>query len=353
MNKGELSEVFTKITILLGEQISTVTKSLAKDDGRQIQFINLDLVDATKKIRSFPCGSDEYELVKGSLDPSDTVTSAELRMAKADIAGVLKGESSAISGRSKEILARLNVEPTASSSTADLTGTLLTMDGERNLGFSVKSFFAGNPTLFNATTKGSRFRFHLESESGSIDFAALSKKIENVKPFVKKFQIIKDEGFVAISQGAVNEKFRESLSILGANFDVLLGELLYSAMANKNREVLASLARVSKIKAQEESSGGLDYQIRNFLKGAAFGWTASKPWTGKFSLYGGYLIVFKDLTVGNLGAQNLDEFGDYLLENTYFEAPSTKRHDYGYIFEDNGRIAIDLQLQVRFTSALV
>lgn len=45
---------------------------------------------------------------------------------------------------------------------------------------------------------------------------------------------------------------------------------------------------------------------------------------------------------------NRDKFKEYLLDNTQFERGSTTRHRYASIYEENGHMFINLNLQIRF-----
>jgi hypothetical protein len=76
--------------------------------------------------------------------------------------------------------------------------------------------------------------------------------------------------------------------------------------------------------------------------------TPSKPWNGKNEVDGGIIIV---KTTGDLVGYfvfSLEKFKEYLWQNTYFETPSTTRHNFGYIYKEDGQFYFDLNLQVRF-----
>ena len=68
-----------------------------------------------------------------------------------------------------------------------------------------------------------------------------------------------------------------------------------------------------------------------------------------FGPTGGYIIVREDGEVLCYHLFNRNEFENYLISNTKFETASTSRHDFGYIYEDNGRYFLKLNLQIRFT----
>jgi hypothetical protein len=41
-------------------------------------------------------------------------------------------------------------------------------------------------------------------------------------------------------------------------------------------------------------------------------------------------------------------FEEYLFQNVRFDRPSTRRHKYGQIYEEDGKSLIKLNLQIRF-----
>jgi len=44
----------------------------------------------------------------------------------------------------------------------------------------------------------------------------------------------------------------------------------------------------------------------------------------------------------------MDAFQNYLFKNTKFETPSTTRHGFGEIYQKDGGLFINLNLQIRF-----
>lgn len=71
-------------------------------------------------------------------------------------------------------------------------------------------------------------------------------------------------------------------------------------------------------------------------------------WNDRLSSYGGYIVVREDGVLVCYHLYNEDAFKDYLFENTKLDTPSTARHKFGSIYEKNGELFIDLNLQIRF-----
>ena len=91
-----------------------------------------------------------------------------------------------------------------------------------------------------------------------------------------------------------------------------------------------------------------EYKIKRFLTDVALGMMPSKVWTGQYDATGGYLIVKENGDVLCYHIYNRNEFEDYLLNNTKLDTASSSRHGFGEIYEANGDLYFNLNLQIRF-----
>ena len=92
-----------------------------------------------------------------------------------------------------------------------------------------------------------------------------------------------------------------------------------------------------------------EYKIKRFLTDVALGMMPSKVWTGQYDATGGYLIVKENGDVLCYHIYNRNEFENYLLNNTKLDTASSSRHGFGKIYEVNGDLCFNLNLQIRFT----
>ena len=76
--------------------------------------------------------------------------------------------------------------------------------------------------------------------------------------------------------------------------------------------------------------------------------TPSKVWNGIYDATGGYLIVKENGDVLCYHIYNRNQFEDYLFQNTKLETASSSRHDFGKIYNENGKSYFKLNLQIRF-----
>ena len=81
----------------------------------------------------------------------------------------------------------------------------------------------------------------------------------------------------------------------------------------------------------------------------ALGMMPNTDWNGILTSLGGFLLVKRDGDVLCYYLYNLEDFQEYLLNNTKLDTPSTTRYGIGKIIEEDNRFYIKLNLQVRFT----
>ena len=74
----------------------------------------------------------------------------------------------------------------------------------------------------------------------------------------------------------------------------------------------------------------------------------AKVWNGIYDATGGYLVVKEDGNILSYHIYNKNKFEYYLFHNTKLETASSSRHDFGKIYEKNGKYFIKLNLQIRF-----
>lgn len=113
-----------------------------------------------------------------------------------------------------------------------------------------------------------------------------------------------------------------------------------------------------------ESHGEIyQYKVKRFLQDCAMGMTPETPWTGVYDATGGQIIVKENGDVVCYHVYEINSFLEYLYNNTKFEGASTsedesnpghprphakKNYYYGWLYKENERYYIKLNLQVRF-----
>ena len=133
----------------------------------------------------------------------------------------------------------------------------------------------------------------------------------------------------------------------------------YSGKArNRLRDVVAKIISDNPLSLKPEKAEIFySYKVKSLLCAMALGMLPTVEWSGTDEATGGYIVVKADGDVVAYHLYNRDKFKDYLFNNTRFEGPQRfpspppskkKGYNYGYIYEENEKMLIKLNLQIRF-----
>ena len=285
----------------LGQALKTVsTKNLPEKTKALFQKIKAGSDDATFSIPEAVTLMDEFELEKIKANSGE----------KSDIVAIVKDK----------------------------------IASQQELGFSIKSQ-AGNPsTLLNAS-KQTNFIYRVNNFAESIDDV---NAIEGRSKIRDRLRYILDNGGSLGFVGINSQTFSRNLMMIDTVLPKILSEILLQFYLG-NGSGVKTLSEIDGI----GSEYGLDkksvsFKIKNLLRAIALGMVPSKEWDTYLSTYGGYIIVKNDGALVCYHLYNDDQFKDYLFENTRFDTPSSSRHDFGRLYEKDGELYFDLNIQIRF-----
>lgn len=241
------------------------------------------------------------------------------------------------------------------SSTAKTDITIVVHDQRTNqqptLGFSIKSQLGSPSTLLNAG-KTTNFIYKIvganltKTEIEQINsIASRSKIMDRIVQIQKKggqFDFIKTE----------RQIFSNNLVLIDSLLPEILSQIIFDFYSNEFShltDLVNKTADKNPLNFDTENEHKFyEYKIKRFLTDVALGMMPSKVWTGKYDATGGYLIVKENGDVLCYHIYNRNEFEDYLLNNTKLDTASSSRHGFGEIYEDNGELYFNLNLQIRF-----
>ena len=221
-------------------------------------------------------------------------------------------------------------------------------------GFSVKSDVGSPPTLLNAGNN-TKFRYLIEgiTDKDMEEINAIDKSVcsEYMKArFEALFQRAKNVKFARM----LDKTYENNLMLIDSMLPEIYGDfILYHYMTmNEKRVDCETLCNL----LEEKNPIGYSrknfytYKIKKLLCASALGMTPGKEWDGNEAATGGYVIVKRDGEVLCYHIYNRNFFESYLLKNTTIDRPSASRYDYGYVFKEDGKYYIDLNIQIRFKS---
>jgi len=223
---------------------------------------------------------------------------------------------------------------------------------EPTLDFSIKSQLGSPSTLLNPG-KPTNFKFKITDLSltdDQIDDINTEYK-SKIKGIVNKITTL---GGKLRFTNIENDTFKSNLQLIDSNLPFILGELLilfFKSKGGKLSELIRKLIELNPCNFTSPNKQPFyEYKIKKLLLDIALGMTPTHIWTGKYDATGGYIIVKNNGEILAYFIYNLNEFQDYLLNNTMFDTPSSSRYKFGNIYRENNELFIKLNLQIRFIS---
>ena len=346
-NKGEWSELYVLFKIfderkikaadkdLNGTEESYVFKKIFREDGPErgliydlekdgiVEIINnasgeticridtIDLSEKTKKIFS--------RIREGGEFPVFSIPEAE------------------------ELMKKYRIEKIKANSTTKTDIFGIVQDNTKSgatLGFSIKSQIGGAATLLNASKK-TNFTYEV---LGIDDIDEINGC---TGPKMRINKILQNGGELRFVANA-NEIFASNLKLTDSLFPNILAEIILDYYTGRGVGVKDLCEIYAKSHSDNFTERAIEYKIKNFLRAVALGMVPGKIWDTRLEAYGGYIVVKNDGEVVCYHLYNDDEFKDYLFENTKLDTPSTTRHEFGFVYNKDGKMFMDLNLQIRF-----
>lgn len=220
---------------------------------------------------------------------------------------------------------------------------------QENLGFSIKSRLGGASTLFNASGS-TNFIFRLKDIDGSImnDLNGYSGKLR-LRNRIKWLACNNHEiSYLKIS----NIVFQNNLILIDSLMPMILAEMIKVYYKDNVKDVSSIVTKLEETNPlgydMSNSHRFYEYKVKKFLVDSALGMVPGKVWNGVYDSTGGYLVVKEDGDVLSYHIFKRNEFEDYLFYHTCFDTPSSSRHGFGDIYDENDEFFLKLNFQIRF-----
>lgn len=212
------------------------------------------------------------------------------------------------------------------------------------IGFSIKSQVGGASTLLNASRR-TNFIYKIQNFNGNIDEV---NGIESSKKMRDRLREITEAGGVLEFSHVESTVFTRNMRVIDSIMPDIIANMLTDYYSGQGA-TMTKLCELSGEKGMYNlGASEIGYKVKSFLRAVALGMVPSREWSTRLSTYGGYIVVRADGMLLCYHLYNDDDFRDYLFNNTKLDTPSTSRHDFGYLYEDDGAVFLKLNLQVRF-----
>jgi len=339
--------------VISEREIPLADETLAPIPGSYITFLNVHRALKSGKISVFHLSTDKI-VIKADEFNDIVVPVSDITAKTANILERLINAAGAFSlPEAQELMDRLNLHSVKapSAAKADLVATI--MDRSTNTsdltGFSTKSFLGASATLFNASG-ATNFRYAI---SGITQAQAVTiNQIEGRSKMRDRLAMIAKYGgslaFTQIASPVLSANLRKIDTMLPEFVaDMLLA--YYQGRGTSCADLVTLIAEHSaEVKRFRLSHEDLTFKIKQLLVNVALGMVPNTQWDGMQKAHGGYLIVKRAGELVCYHAVHRDKFLQYLFIATKFDTPSTGRHHFGSIVEENGQFFINLNLQIRF-----
>lgn len=214
----------------------------------------------------------------------------------------------------------------------------------KGIGFSIKSKFGQNPTLFN-TAPASAVRYRIDGMTEEL-MNEINSMVDDKghASVMGRCRRILEAGCkpvyvgYAIAKRANCEAFRENLDVIDSRLPRVIERLLWNHFFGNecSIDIPVVVDRVVRDNPLEISRPEIKYpyMIKSFLYASYCGMTASTLWDGEARVNGGFITVDENgLVLANYALES-EEFKAYLYKNCYLEFPSTsERHgDYAKVY---------------------
>jgi len=216
----------------------------------------------------------------------------------------------------------------------------------RNVGFSIKSELGKAPTLLNA---GRTTNFIYKITGITSKQAEEINRIDTDEKIKDRIKAINDMGGKLEYFDMNHKGFKRNLGMLDTSMPQMLGAIIsyyYGESINKCTDLIKLVAERNPL--NYEDSMFYEYKFKKLLCACALGMKPAKVWDGLEEANGGYIIVKADGELLAYHIYNRNCFEQYLLDNTAFDRGGTSKHKYMNIYEENGDMFIQLNLQIRF-----
>ena len=219
------------------------------------------------------------------------------------------------------------------------------------MGFSIKSKFGQNPTLFNAGSS-SQFLYKISNCNDDImqEFNTISDGNGRGWKLCKKY--IADHNLMLSYCRTQNPIYDENLYLVRESMSKIMAwcvknRLIDSTEDNKVKETVERMIAVNPLNVPNPAVY-YEKAIKDFLMAGFTGMTAGCKWDGKEQVNGGYIVVMDDGDVICYHSNDRETFRDYLYRNTYFEYVSAEKYVWSRIIKIDGEYYLPLDISVRF-----
>ena len=345
-NKGEWSELYTFLYLLLNPHLAIVDEKLKVIENNQFQIVKIISSDNRYKIKddmvikiSNNGLTKEYNLSYISNQNRlllEKISTHQKSRGSFEIEGITPLVDDLFDGK----------KPKGSSSVkGDLEAIVLDKNLKRaiNINYSIKSNLGRPATLLNAST---HTNFIYQVTNIDDDIMKQNNAINGRKKLLNRCKFLSKNHASVKFVSVESATFDYNLKMIDSNLDRLLANILYLSYEKNQKDIKKLISNIIKDK---DKYNFYQKKIGDFANAVAFGMMASKKWNGINEVNGGILLVSKSGEVYLLDLIYFKAVVDkYLIDNIKLESPSSTRYKMFEIYKESEKYYFKLNLQIRF-----
>lgn len=349
-NKGEWSEIYVFLKLLSQGKVHAADKNVQKIEEVKYPILKIFREEEKGKVMDYVVHEREISVESRGVVLT-TIPRIELEKEANELLDEIFRQKGSFEVKSTEkFLERMNVKKIKAPST-DKTDIKMKIHDvytsfQSESGFSIKSELGNSPTLLNS---GKTTNFIYKVHGISKTQADAINAIETKTKIKDRMKLLRDYGGTLEYVDMNHKGFRRNLVMIDSSMPQIIGNMLcyyYDEDVKECSQLVDLLGNRDPLGFGESIMYA--YKMKKFLCACALGMKPASNWDGIDEANGGYIIVRADGEILAYHIYNRNHFEQYLLENTMLEKASTTRHEYLSIYEKDGEMYMQLNLQIRF-----
>lgn len=239
-------------------------------------------------------------------------------------------KGSGVFSLSPEIVKAIGFKKGSSKSKIDIMLKYLLQNQHLKDGFGIKSSIAGKPSLLNAS-RATNFRFSIQNLNKPLSKDKAKDLVETINKKFIKFEC------------CLSNVFSNNLKMIDTNLDKILADILITYYQRKGNKIPDLVEKTFPDLKQQIQ---VKQRVKDFLYYTCVGMFPTQEWDGKEQIVG-TLVYTKQHELFCLHRIDINNFKDYLYENSVLDTASTTRHQFGYLIDNKNQILLDLNLLIR------
>lgn len=371
LNRGEWAEFYVMMRLLGEGKLYTADKILRKNYKSYLDILKIIRQECESQVLEYIIDDDnsvvtikdqDSDKILASIAKSDFCKYAwELFNGIKDAKGITIPAPDSVCEFAKVIYVSKPKAPSVKALKKQFGGKndifIEVRDGQTSLisvmGFSIKSKFGQNPTLFNAGSS-SQYLYKLSGCNDIMmdEFNAISDKGGRGWSICKQY--LHDCGITMQFERTQNPIYNNNLMLVRESMAKIMAWCVKDRLidADNNYGVMETVERMIAVNPLKVSSPQIYYEkaIKDFLMAGFTGMTAGKEWDGREQVNGGYIVVMDDGDVICYHSNDRESFREYLYRNTFFEYVSADKYSWSRITKIDNEYYLPLNASIRFTT---